>query len=336
MRMSLAYLMPLFIGACANGEVTEVTASPMELVLPFGYPEPDLRADNPFSKESVELGRLLFNDQRLSKERTISCASCHLPTQGFADNHKISPGVNGVMGFRNTPAITNLAYHSAFFMDGGALDLEIQLLAPIHTEEEMEGDIHLAAELIKKEEPYRSLSQIAYGRELDGYVISRAIANYERSLISGNSRFDQWFYNGDKEALTASEVRGWQLFNSERLNCKACHTGFLFTDMSYQNIGLYEEYADIGRGRISNDAADNGKFKVPSLRDVTKTAPYMHDGSMGTLNEVLDHFLSGGVGHVNQSPEIRVMSLNEMEKADLIAFLGALEGEIVGVETVLE
>ncbi len=336
MSMRLAYLMPLFFCACVDEAKDEMSSTPMELNLPLGFPEPVLREDNPFSRESVELGRLLFKEQRLSANGTQSCASCHIAEMGFADGHKVSPGTGSALGFRNTPAITNLAYHEAFFMDGGALDLEIQLLAPIHAEEEMGGNIHETAEEIKTEEPYRTLSERAYGRELDGYVISRAIANYERSLISGNSRFDKWLHAGDKEALSDSERSGWQLFSSERLNCTACHSGFLFTDKSYQNIGLYAEYEDIGRGRISNDERDNGKFKVPSLRDVTKTAPYMHDGSMASLGEVLDHFASGGVGHVNQSSEIHVISLSESEKEDLIAFLGSLEGDVVGVESVLK
>jgi cytochrome c peroxidase len=161
------------------------------------------------------------------------------------------------------------------------------------------------------------------------------LSNYQRSLVSGNSRFDKWYYGIDPNALTAEEINGWQIFNGEGANCSSCHSGFNFTNGSYQNIGLYQVYDDEGRGRITLRPEDDGKFKVPSLRNVTMTAPYMHDGSIATLEEVVDHFMSGGVGHPNQHPNLGVFTLSTSEKADLIAFLGTLEGETVGVESFL-
>lgn len=338
MMKSVVYMTALFaIVSCSkDGPQVSDVPTPMVLDTPPGFPEVPVREDNPFTVESVELGRLLFNDTRLSGNNTMSCASCHIPDAAFTDGEVISPGIDGPLGFRNTPTLLNVAYQKAFFMDGGAPDLEIQALAPIHDEKEMHGDIHEAAKILRAEDRYARLSQVAYNRPLDAYVITRALANYERTLISADSRFDNWYYGGDSSALSPSEVRGWNVFNSEEANCAACHRGFDFTNGTYRNIGLYAEYEDVGRGRISLKPEDDGKFRVPTLRNITRTAPYMHDGSIETLEEVIDHFMAGGVGHPNQSMDLNVFSLTSQEKDDLIAFLGTLEGDIVGVDSYMK
>jgi cytochrome c peroxidase len=183
------------------------------------------------------------------------------------------------------------------------------------------------AALLREEERYNALSRVAYGRELDAWVVTRAIANYERTLISGWSRYDRYI-QGDLSALTEQELRGLALFNSEALNCTSCHGGFDLSDHAYHNVGQYLDYSmDPGRGRITLRPEDEGRFKTPSLRNVALTAPYMHDGSMPTLKHVIDHFASGGLPHPNRDPEMRTFTITEEEKADLIAFLESLTDE---------
>ncbi len=216
----------------------------------------------------------------------------------------MSVGVDGATGMRNSPTLANVAYHTSFFRDGGVPTLERQVIAPVHDEVEMDHNITLAAETLRDLEPYRSLSMKAYGRPLDPFVITRAIASYERTLISGWSRYDRYM-QGEQTALSDSEIRGMVLFNNDELNCTACHNGHDLSDHDYHNIGLYLTYADVGRERITLDPADNGRFKTPTLRNIARTGPYMHDGSMSTMEQVIDHFASGGLPHVNRDPEMR-------------------------------
>ena len=288
---------------------------------------PVFPADNPLSQASVELGKALFFDPRLSRNGTVSCASCHFPDRAFSDTVARSVGIEGRTGLRNSPTLANVAYHRDLFRDGGVPDLERQVIAPVHDPLEMDHNIQLAAAIVGLEPEYQRLSQEAYRRPMDAFVLTRAIANYERTLISGWSRYDRYEYQGDADALSAAELRGMQLFNGPELNCTACHNGFDLSDHSFQNVGQYMEYADNGRERISLDPADNGKFKVPTLRNIALTAPYMHDGAMATLEEVIDHFASGGLPHPNKSPELTNFVLTDIQKADLIAFLNALTDE---------
>jgi cytochrome c peroxidase len=301
--------------------------TPFALKLPPGFPMPAVPADNPLTQASVELGKALFFDPRLSRDGTVSCASCHLPSKAFSDPARLSVGIEGRIGFRNSPSLGNVGYHTAFFRDGGVPTLEQQVIAPIHETVEMDHDINRVATLLREEEPYRSLSRAAYGRDLDAWVVTRAIANYERTLISGWSRYDR-YVQGDLDALTEQELRGLALFNSGELNCTACHGGFDLSDHAYHNVGQYLDYTlDPGRGRITLRPEDEGRFKTPSLRNVALTAPYMHDGRMPTLKHVIDHFASGGLPHPNRDPEMRTFTISEEEKADLIAFLGSLTDE---------
>lgn len=300
--------------------------TPFPLQVPPGHPLPPQNEDAPLTLESVRLGKALFFEPRLSRGAEVSCGSCHFPDRAFSDTVAISQGVQGRPGLRNSPTLANVAHHPAFFKDGGVPTLEMQVLAPIHDPVEMDFDIHEAALLLKLEEPYRSLSIKAFGRDLDAWVITRAIANYERTLLSGWSRYDR-FLQGDVNALSEAEQRGLQVFNGPEANCSACHNGFDLSDHTYQNIGSYMVYTDEGRGRITLDPADDGKFMVPTLRNIALTAPYLHDGSLATLGEVVDHFISGGVGHPNQSPHVRPFTLTSQERSDLLAFLNALTDE---------
>jgi cytochrome c peroxidase len=224
---------------------------------------------------------------------------------------------------RNSPTLANLVLHHRFFRDGGLRSLEEQIISPVHDPVEMDHDIIAAAEALKDVEPYKSMSQRAYQRELDMWVITRAIASYERTLLSGWSRYDRYL-QGEVQALTEPEKRGLAIFNSAEAGCSQCHGGFDLSDHGYYNVGSYLAYADPGRERITLNASDNGKFKVPTLRNIALTAPYMHDGSLRTLGEVVDHFASGGKAHPNKSELIRPFELDEAGRADLIAFLHAL------------
>lgn len=298
------------------------------LQLPPGAAMPQVPPENPLTEASVMLGKALFFDTRLSRNGTISCASCHHPDAAFSDTLARSLGVDAMPGFRNSATLGNVAYHDAFFRDGGVPTLELQVLAPIHDVLEMDHDINAVATALRMAEPYRTLSMKAYGRPLDAFVITRAIANYERTLISGWSRFDRYFYQGDATALTATEIRGLELFTSPELNCTACHSGHDLSDHDYHNVGQYLDYtADPGRQRITLQPGDVGKFKTPTLRNIARTAPYMHDGAFATLDEVIEHFAEGGRPHPNRSPEMQNFALTPEEKADLIAFLNALNDE---------
>lgn len=300
------------------------TDAPFPLQLPPGAPTPDIPADLPFTVASVKLGKALFFDPRLSRDGSVSCATCHHPDRAFSDTLPVSTGIEGRQGFRNSPTLGNVVYHPDLFRDGGVESLERQVIAPVQDPVEMDHSIQLAAASVANEPDYERWSQLAYGRPLDALVVTRAIASYERTLISGWSRFDRFLYQGELTALTEAEVRGWELFNSPELNCTACHNGFDLSDHSFQNIGQYMDYEDRGRERITLDPSDIGKFKVPTLRNIALTAPYMHDGSMASLEEVVDHFASGGLPHPNKSPFLTNFALSMQEKADLIAFLRAL------------
>ena len=276
--------------------------------------------------EAVELGKRLFFDPLLSDDYSVSCASCHLPEYAFADTVPVSAGVHEDRpGKRNSPSLANVGYLKALFSEGGVPSLELQVLAPLGERSEMDLQIRDAVARMKEDSGYVQLSRIAYEREPDPWVITHALAAFERTLISGNSPFDQYFYQGQEEAISQAAKNGWKRFQA--LNCNACHTPPLFTNQGFFNIGLYEEYADTGRGRLHDDPKDVGKFKVPSLRNVALTAPYMHDGSLKNLDEVLAHFASGGKDHPNKSALIRGFELEEQAKDELIAFLESLTDE---------
>lgn len=291
--------------------------------LPHGFPEIEYPQNNVPNRARIELGKLLFFDPVLSKDTSISCATCHKPEFAFADSVAVSEGVNGPIGFRNSYSLMNVAYQKSMFMDGGIPTLELQAIAPIIQESEQDMLISVAADRLKDNMKYQYLSQKAFGTKLSASLITKALASFERTLISKGSRFDDYFYNSNEDALTELEKEGWNIFSNEG-NCTQCHSSFLFTDHTFQNIGLYQDYEDPGRFRITDDSADAGKFKVPSLRNIALTSPYMHDGSLKDLESVIDHFNSGGKNHANKSEHIKPLGLNQNEKDALIAFLNCL------------
>lgn len=319
----LYLLAALFVtGGCGQDPADPVDRTPYPLVVPEGFPMPESPEDNTLTEARVALGRQLFHEPLLSGDSSITCASCHKRSLAFADSLPISPGVKGRMGFRNSPTLANVAYLDLVNKDGGVPTLDLQPIVPIEDHAEMDLSILLAAERLNARPDYSTPFQRAYGDKATPFTITRALAAFMRTLISGDSRYDQAARGGT--TLTAAESRGQALFFSERTNCSSCHGGFNFTDNSFRNNGLYPAYEDHGRYRVTTDSADIGKFRVPTLRNIACTAPYMHDGSVPSLREVLRHYNKGGNHPPNQDPLIRPLGLNESEIADLEAFLHSL------------
>ena len=280
--------------------------------------------DNQLTLARWELGRRLFFDTILSIDNNKSCASCHLPSTAFATNLPTNQGANGAEGTRNSPSLANIGYHPYFTREGGVPTLEMQVLVPIQEENEFNHHILDISDTLKLDSSYVNAAQEAYGSEVNAFVITRAISCFERTLVSGMSVFDR-YVEGDVGALTESELSGFALFNSK--GCNNCHSGELLTNFEIINNGLHEEYDDPGLFNITNDESDIGKFKVASLRNVGITPPYMYDGSLSTLDDVLDHYVSGGSSHPNKSELIQPISLTQEERNDLKAFLYTLTDE---------
>lgn len=292
---------------------------------PAGFDPMEIPADNSLTQAKIELGKRLFFDPILSSDSTVSCSSCHLPERAFTDGQKVSIGVDGLLHFRNSPSLVNVGYGDRMFMDGGATNLEIQIIAPIETHFEMASSMEEVIDKLNAHPEYPALFKVVFARDPDPFGLTRAIASFERSILSGNSPFDQYYYQGDSSALNESEKRGMNLFFSDELNCSSCHSGFLFTSLDYVNNGIYADYGqDTGRMRITLLEEDRGKFKVPSLRNIEVTGPYMHDGGFSSLEGIIDHYALGGQGHPNQDPRITGFDITVEEKADLIAFLKSL------------
>ncbi|MEM6347247.1 MAG: cytochrome c peroxidase [Bacteroidota bacterium] len=317
-------LLCVLLWACEPRAVDPSVFQQNPFQIPEGFPEIDFPEDNAFTQERWLLGKKMFYDPRFSVDRSVSCASCHQPALAFSDGVSKSRGVSERLGERNSPSLANVAYHPYFTREGGVPTLEMQILVPIQEHAEFDFNILLVAERLTQDSVYQSLSQKAYGREMDFFVITRSLATFERSLISGNSLYDldQRGVNGYQ--LSTKARRGMELFFSERTACSSCHGGFNFTHYAFENNGLYADYPDAGRFRLTNREEDRALFKVPSLRNVGLTAPYMHDGSMNTLEEVLAHYNKGGEGHLHQSPLVKPLALSPAEQKAIISFLHSL------------
>ena len=246
--------------------------------------------DNPITKEKVALGRKLFFDKRLSSDNSISCASCHIPALAFTDGKPVSNGVGGLKTQRNSPSILNASYLPTVMFDAHIPTLEQQVIIPIQEHVEMNMSMKDLITRLRSIPEYQEAALDIFGRKFDAWVLTRSISAYERTLISDNSPFDQFYYQGNKKAVSAEVKRGWKLF-SEELYCTSCHPAPHFTTHEPLNNGLYANFGeDKGRFRIFNDSTDIGKFKVPSLRNISLTAPYMHDGSIKRIEDVLEHY----------------------------------------------
>jgi len=289
--------------------------------------------DNPITPEKVALGWQLYYDARLSADGTVSCATCHAPEAGFADPKPVSTGVGGLQGGRNSPTVINAAFSARQFWDGRAATLEEQALGPIENPVEMATTVAAVIDTLEGIPGYRQQFAAVFGsEEITPDMLAQAIAAFERTVISGNSPWDQWTATRDESVISEAALRGEELFRG-KAGCSQCHLGFNFSDSHldlYHNIGvgMAGEELDEGRHAVTGVIAHTGAFKTPTLRNVTETAPYMHDGSLATLEEVIAYYAQGGEPNPWLDPKISELELTEHEITDLIAFLQALEGQI--------
>jgi len=281
--------------------------------------------DNPQSLAKIALGRQLFFDKRLSLDETIACASCHDPQKAFTDQLPKSKGIKGQLSERNAPSLLNAAFLKTAMFDAHLASLELQAIVPIQEPVEMGHNMKLLIQKLRKIPEYQAAAQSIFNRDFDAYVLTRSIAAFERSLLSMNAPFDRYLA-GEKKALTADQKAGWKIF-SEKLYCTQCHPAPYFTTYVAANNGLYASYegkSDQGRFRIHHDSTDIGKFKIPSLRNIPLTYPYMHDGSFQSLEQVLAHYQKGGANNPLQDARITSFTLSPTEKKQLLAFFDAL------------
>lgn len=314
MKAIIRFLLLLCILSC---EVDDQINTPFHLLVPKGFPEVYIPNDNQLTVERINLGKKLFYDPILSRDSSISCNSCHLQEFAFTDANPTSIGIEGRLGKRNAMSLANVAYANFLQRESGVPTLEMQVLVPIQEHNEMDFNIVAVAEKMNEDPQYRKLSYEAYGKLPDAFVITRAIAAFERTFLSGNSKYDT-------NQLNESEQRGMALFFSDSLACSSCHGTFLFTNQQPKNNGLYAQYTDSGRYILTGLQEDIGRFKTPTLRNVELTKPYMHDGSISSLEEVIAHYESGGMNHVNQSAILKGFTLTETERDELIEFLNSL------------
>jgi cytochrome c peroxidase len=266
------------------------------------------------------LGRYLFFDNKLSTNNQISCASCHQPSHAFADTVSFSSGVFGRKAARNTPSIFNVNRGKSFHFDGAIPTLERQVIVPLLDHNEMNASLPIVLQRLSRNSFYRFLTQKAFGKPMDAFVLTRAIAAFERTLTSRASKFDA-FLAGNKTILSGEELRGWKLF-SGKLNCIACHPAPDFTTHGFANNGFKKnDDNDQGRFRITGKEVDKGKFKIPSLRNCGITSPYMHDGSVISLKKVINHYLSAGKKNKNQSRIIKRSLISEKNVLAVELFL---------------
>jgi cytochrome c peroxidase len=320
----------IILTACSSPytptETQDIT--PFVVNLPQGFPAlavPDY--EQPLTRAKVELGQKLFFDPILSVNGTVACATCHQPEHAFTTPIPVPTGVFGRRGARNAPTLTNVGYNRSFFWHGGSTSLQTQALSSLENEDEMGNDADNIVRTLRTHSEYPRLFRRAFGKEIDILSVLDAIAAFERTLISGNSRYDR-FRRGDSSALDASQRRGLALFFSERTQCSSCHAGFNFTNGAFEDNGSQgARYEDLGRYMMTGAEGDKGRFKIPTLRNVERTAPYFHNGAFPTLESVAAHYNAGGKSSPNQSPRVKPLGLTRAEQTDLVNFLKALTDE---------
>lgn len=301
-------------------------------------PKVEFPSDNPYSDEKSSLGRTLFYDPRLSNSNQIACASCHDPELGWTDNRKLSFGHDRQLGTRNAMTIMNVAYAKSLFWDGRAASLEDQAKMPIEDMREMHEHIDIATEKIVKIKGYEPLFEKAFGdKKITKDRIAKAIATFERTIISPASRFDK-FIDGEKDAYTDDEVMGLHLFRT-KAQCMNCHNTGYFSNNLFENdgtslLGLDDE--DLGQYLITKKSSDVGKFRVPSLREITRTGPWMHDGSLNTLAEVINFYNKGNPESSKHRSTIHEGVSLHSEKSDMLKLLDLTKEEMLQLEAFLE
>lgn len=327
-----------FITSGADETAQRNTASNLGLP-PVQYPP-----DNAPTKKKVDLGRKLFFDIRLSLDGTVSCASCHKPDEAFTENDRATPqGVKNRTGPRNAPTLLNAAFYDRLFLDGRETALETQIISPLTNAHEMANpSIGFLLQKIKWLGDYDSLFEDVFGAPPNIDLIGKALADYERTLIAANSRFDRWRFGADPTAISEQEKRGFDIFTGPIAECSSCHQigedNALFTDNAFHDIGYgfkrdtehpvrdagQEGNTHLGRYNITQDPLDKWRFRTPSLRNIELTAPYMHDGKLQSLEEVIDFYNEGGMPHDGQDIRIKKLDLSPEDRAALVAFLKVL------------
>lgn len=324
MRMlGLPCLLIIFVGALGHtlGQERFRLSTPLGLDEYFPVPE-----DNLLTPEKIELGRRLFFDKLLSADCSLTCASCHKPELAFSDGLSIAIGVGGRKGTRSAPALINRAYGRSFFWDGRADTLEEQVLAPIQNPVEMNLTLDALSARLKADAGYVDSFRRVFSDNVSSAGVARALASFVRTLRSGNSPFDR-FQHGERAALSTEARRGLELFRG-KANCTACHAGPNFTDEQFHNTGVSWGRGDLGRYPVTVEEEDRGAFKTPTLREVARTAPYMHDGSLATLEEVIEYYNRGGNSNPHLDTELRPLRLTTEEKQALLTFLKSLNSTV--------
>lgn len=332
LAFGLVLAMPLvpLIGEDGRGH-RAFAGEPVTLPTITGLEDPNtyVPADNPLTKEKIELGRALFFDKRMSKDNTIACASCHMAKKGFADGMPVSTGIKGQKGGRSAPVSFNRVYSKVQFWDGRAATLEDQSIGPFTNpiEHGFANHDEMVAKM-KKVPGYRKLFQEVFGGEITIQDVGRAVASFQRTILSGNSAVDKYDIGGDQDALSDSAKRGLELFRG-KARCTRCHSGFNFTDEKFHNLGIGwdDNKVDLGRYMETKNPEDIGAFKTPTLREIARTAPYMHDGRFKSLEEVVKFYNQGGVKNPHQDNTIIPLEMTDDEQQDLVAMLKSLNGE---------
>lgn len=305
----------------------QYTRNPEEWVRPEERPHPAFNLPTP---EKISLGKKLFFDPILSRDKTLSCASCHDPAKGWSDGISIAIGDAGARGQRNTPTILNSAYQHVYFFDGRAENLEEQALGPIAAEVEMNLNPEKAVARLKNSPEYIAMFTAAFPKEgITVATLVKAIAVFERTIISKNSRFDRWVA-GDPEAISVDEAEGFSIFQ-DKGNCTICHQGFNFTDQSFNNIGLGDK--DVGRYKVKKREIWRGAFKTPTLRDIANSAPYFHDGSVRTLTDAVSICAQGGRKPYDKNKTNLLVDkkLSQKQIEKIVLFLGTLSEAAPGL-----
>ncbi|MEL6821014.1 MAG: cytochrome c peroxidase [Calditrichota bacterium] len=306
-----------------------VERSIYEFFRPDNFPEPTYTfSNNPITKEGFELGKRLFFDPILSRDASVSCNTCHIQATGFADSqqHPLSIGIDNRIGMRNAPPLTNLAFKEEFFWDGGVTHLDFVPLNAIESEVEMDETLENVVRKLNIHPEYPALFKEAFDADTIALpFILQALSQFTVMMVSADSKYDK-FVRNEGEMLNADELEGQRVFQAK---CASCHSGELFTDQSYRNNGLADIFPDEGRARITENPSDIGKFRVPSLRNVNRTAPYMHNAKFWTLREVLDHYDTSIVDSPTLDPMLKRngqfgIELSEVEKDRIIDFLKTL------------
>lgn len=322
--------------------VVSGVGTPYQLDVPYFFSNPELPQNNPLTVEGIALGRELFWDMRLSRNNSVSCGSCHAPESAFSDNVPKSIGTHGDLSIRNSMPLMNMAWNTSFFWDGRALTLEDQIIQPIHNPIEMDMDWPTAVDRVGTDSLYQNMFAAAFGTPcVDSVRITFAIAQFVRTMVSSNSKFDRAYRYGSAQ-LTTAEYRGLELFKGEGGDpsngfggqnggdCFHCHGGGLiqFTDQQFHNNGLDTVFTDPGREDVTGSPYDRGLFKTPSLRNVELSAPYMHDGRFANLRDVVEHYNTGGHASATIDPLMKFqgvgLGLSEQDIDDLVSFLKTL------------